>query len=162
MGALTECEIFDCMTIHFRIAIEACEKLAARPTGNATYDRFRKALRMIEGTCKQANCWREDTRWLPIGKMMADCHQKAGEWLRGIKQEDGSRVAIAKGQLHPAFLMLAENLKALQKLTVQIRDQATHRVGMILPDVLPGPHRDTRPAGWNRTPNGIIVPADAA
>ena len=158
MGALTEAEIFDCMRTNFRIAIDECEKLAARPVGNASYDRFRHALRLIEGTCKQANCWREDTRWLPIGKMMADVHQRAGDWLRGIKQEDGTRRALAKGQLHPAFQILAENLRALMRLSEQIRTHATHRSGMILPVPLEGPHRDTRPVGWNKSDGGILIP----
>ena len=37
------------------------------------------------------------------------------------------------------------------------RTKATGRVGMILPDALPAPHRDTRPVGWspNTTPGGI-------
>ena len=161
MGALTEAEIFDCMRTNFRTAIDECEYLTKRPTGGIHYDRFRKALRLIEGTCKQANCWREDTRWLPIGKMMAECHLRAGEWLRGIKQEDGSRIKIATGELHPAFAMLAENLKALMRLAEQIRFAATHRSGMILPEVLEGPHRDTRPVGWNKSDSGILLPAGA-
>ena len=161
MGALTEPEIFDCMRTNLRIAIDCCDKLAARPTGNVHYDGLRKALRLIEGCCKQACVWREDTRWLNIGKLMAAVHEHAGEWLRGIKQEDGSRIKIATGELHPAFAMLAENLKALMRLAEQIRFAATHRSGMILPEVLEGPHRDTRPVGWNKSDSGILLPAGA-
>ena len=161
MGALTEPEIFDCMRTNLRTAIDCCDKLAARPTGNINYDGLRKALRLIEGCCKQACVWREDTRWLNIGKLMAAVHEHAGEWLRGIKQEDGTRVAIAKGELHPAFLMLKENLKGLMKLCDETRTKATGRSGMILPAVLPAPHRDTRPTGWAPTSSGLLIPAAA-
>lgn len=161
MGALTEVEIFDCMQHNFRVAITCCEALARRPSGGVTYDRFRRALRMIEGCCKQANCWREDTRWLSIGRMMAEVHKRAGDWLRGIVQEDGTRRAVPRGELHPAFEMLAEHLNGFMKVAEQIRTQATGRIGMILPEPLPGPHRDTRPVGWRRTGTGLLVPAGA-
>lgn len=161
MGALTETEIFDCMRENFRIAIRECEELMRRPVGGKHYDTFRKALRLIEGCCKQANCWREDTRWLPLGKHMADIHQKAGDFLRGIKGDDGIRRPLPLGQLHPAFQMLTGILTAAMKLSEQIRTQATGRIGMILPDMLPAPHRDTRPAGWNRSTGGILIPEAA-
>ena len=165
MGALTEVEIFDQMDTSFRLAIELCDKLARLSLKGLNYDRFRKQLRLIEGCCKQANTWREDTRWLMFMKMMADTHQRAGDWLRGIKQPDGSRVKIAEGQLHPAFVMLADNLRAMHKAALQIRHSKTGRVGMILPTPLAPPHRDTRPVGF-RTPavsnGGIIIPEGAS
>jgi hypothetical protein len=164
MGVLTEVEIFDCLATNFRLAIEACEALAKRPVGGIKYDELRKALRLIEGCCKQGTVWREDTRWLKFGVMMAECHKRAGDWLRGIKMPDGTRVKIADGQLHPAFKMLADNLRGLMALAERTRTMRTNRVGMILPEVLPGPHRDTRPVGFRKTvpppmsKGGIIIP----
>ncbi len=34
--------------------------------------------------------------------------------------------------------------------------------GMILPDMQPGPHRDTKPVGWTRTRSGLVVPSGSA
>jgi len=162
MGALTEIEIFDCLATNLRLAAEAAEKLSVRPTGGLIYDRLRRALRLVEGCCKQASTWREDTRWLTFGRQMAECHKRAGDWLRGIKQEDGTRLKIADGQLHPAFVMLADNLRNLLVLAERTRTMRTNRVGMILPKELPGPHRDTRPVGYMPAPKlsrgGIIIP----
>lgn len=162
MGALTETEIFDRLTSSFKLAAELCEDLAKTPVGGQTYDRFRKELRLIEGCCKQAAAWREDSRWLPIGVMMSQCHQKAGDWLRGLKLDDGTRVKIANGQLHPMFLKLAENLRGFAALAERTRTSATGRTGIILPDMLPGPHRDTVPVGYRAppkvTPGGILLP----
>ena len=163
MGALTEVEIFDQLNTSFRSAIELCDQLAISPLRGAIYDRFRRQLRLIEGCCKQANCWREDTRWLVFIRLAAECHQRAGDWLRGIPQENGQRIKIAEGQLHPAFVMLADNLRALHKLAEQIRTQKTGRIGMILPELLAAPHRDTRPVGF-RAPvsrGGILLPDHA-
>ena len=93
--------------------------------------------------------------------LMGQCHQKAGDWLRGIKMPDGNRIKIADGELHPAFVKLADNLRALLKTAENYRTKATGRSGMILPDVLRGPHRDTRPAGWAPTSSGLLIPAAA-
>lgn len=162
MGALTEAEIFDQMETSFRLAIELCGALAVLPLKGEAYDKFRRQLRLIEGCCKQANTWREDTRWLLFIRLMGETHQRAGDWLRGIKQPDGTRVKIAEGELHPAFVMLAVNLRALHECAAGIRDKATGRSGMILPDEMPGPHRDTRPVGWNRSGAGILIPSGVA
>lgn len=161
MGALTESEIFDQMNTSFRLAIELSDKLARLPLKGMNYDALRRQLRLIEGCCKQANTWREDTRWLMFMKLTADCHQKAGDWLRGIKI-NGVRCKLAEGQLHPAFVMLAENLRGMHKAAELIRTQKTNRRGMILPDEMRAPHRDTRPVGYMPPPKvsagGIILP----
>lgn len=164
MGALTESEIFDQMNTSFRLAIEHCDELTKRPVGGIVYDQFRKQLRLIEGCCKQANTWREDTRWLVFIKLCSETHQRAGDWLRGIKEPSGRRVKIANGQLHPAFQMLSVNLQAMHKLSHQIRTAKTGRLGMILPTPLRGPHRDTVPVGYrapqpNISKGGIIIPS---
>jgi len=163
MAALTESEIFDQLNTSFRLAIEDCDTLAAHPVDGPVYDRFRRQLRLIEGCAKQANTWREDTRWLVFIRLMGETHKRAGDWLRGIKDPmTGARTKIAAGMLHPAFEMLAANLRQLHKLADNLRTAATGRVGMILPEPLAAPHRDTRPVGWTpgaaMTAGGIFVP----
>ncbi len=162
MGALTETEIFDCLATNFRLAAEAADALAILPLKGESYDKLRKALRLVEGACKQACVWREDARWLPIGQQMAECHQRAGDWLRGVKMPDGTRRRINAGELHPCFKTLADMLRAFSVMARDLKNKATGRVGMILPKALPAPHRDTRPVGFRRSPGGLFVPEGAA
>ena len=166
MGALTEVEIFDCLTTNLKLAAELCDDLARIPLRGATYRKYCATLKLIEGACKQASTWREDTRWLPIGRMMAECHQRAGDWLRGFKMPDGTRVKIAEGTLHPCFEKLASTLRGLILVVEKTRHERTNRSGMILPETARAPHRDTRPVGFRRpdhvSPGGIILPASAA
>ncbi len=89
---------------------------------------------------------------------MARAHKLGGDWLRGIKTPGGARVKLAEGHLHPLFVKMAENLRALQVKAVELQTRATGRAGTILPAVLPGPHRDTRPVGFRATPHGLLVP----
>ena len=128
MGALTETEIFACLAENLTLAAEECERLAVLPAAGPTYNSLRHRLRLIEGACRQASAWREDTRWLPIGLMMHEAHDRAGNWLRGF---------------HPRklFLKLAENLRALAHIADDLRTKATGTVGMILPDPLSSPIR---------------------
>ena len=46
---------------------------------------------------------------------------------------------------------------------IQVRDAKTGQLGIILPEAQPGPHRDTRPVGWNQaiTKGGLILPPGA-
>lgn len=154
MGALTEIEIFDCMSENLRTAIDDCEKLATVPMKGLVYDRFRKALKLVEGACRQASAWREDTRWLPIGLMMEEAHKRAGEWLRGVVQPDGTRRMIPLGEKHPLFVKLAENLRALLKSVDELRTKKTDRIGMILPQV-GAPIVN----GMLRRESGLIIPS---
>jgi len=149
MGALTEQEIFNCLSENLRMAIDACDLLATTPLKGPVYDRFRKALKLVEGSCRQASAWREDTRWLPIGLMMEEAHKRAGEWLRGVKTPDGKRRPIPFGEKHPLFVRLAENLRALLKTVDDLRTKQTGRMGMILPDM----------AAMTRRESGLLVPA---
>lgn len=166
MGALTEIEIFDQMETSLRLAAELCDSLAVIPLKGHAYNKLRQQLRLIEGCCKQATAWREDTRWMAYGMFSAECHKRAGDWLRGIKMPDGTRIKIAQGTLHPCFTKLAEVLRQMTCLIEQTKTKATGRVGMILPDVLPGPHRDTKPVGFTNALNvsrgGIIIPDGAS
>lgn len=168
MGALTEKEIFDRMATSFRSAAECCEDLARLPAKGPTYARLRQELKFIEGTCRQASAWREDTRWLPIGLLMAQAHKFAGDWLRGLMTVDGRKIKLAPAHIYVCFTKLAENLRAYQKITETTRDARTGRVGMILPTPLAGPHRDTRPSrvllppSMRVSPGGLILPSGAA
>lgn len=158
MGELTEAEIFDCLSTNFRLAAEECDKLARLPRKGRAYSSLRDKLELIEGACRQAAYWREDSRWLQIGVMMAEAHKRAGEWLRGIKVPGSPvRVKIAPGHMHPLFLKLAENLRAAQVRAEEFRTKATGKIGTILPEAQPAPHRDTVPTGWRKT-GSLYVP----
>lgn len=157
MGNLTETEIFDCLSDNFRLAAEDCDKLARLPRKGPTYSDLRTRLELLEGACRQAAAWREDARWLRIGLFMAETHKRAGGWLRGIKAGPGPRVKIAPGHMHPLFVKLAENLRAMQARADELRTKATGKVGAILPEPEAAPHRDTTPVGWRR-PSGLIIP----
>jgi len=159
MGALTESEIFDCLSTNFRLAAEDCEKLARSPRRGANYAALREKLELLEGACRQASVWRQDTRWLQIGLAMAEAHKRAGEWIRGIKIAGvPGRVKVAEGHMHPLFKKLAENLRLAHARAEEIRTKRTGKVGMILPATGRAPLRDTKPTGWRR-PSGIIVPS---
>lgn len=162
MGALTESEIFSCLAENFRLAAQNADRLAISPKKGAIYNEFRKQLKLVEGAARQAAYWRQDTRWLKIGLYVAECHERAGTWLRGYKLPSGQRITHREGTLHPLFVKLAENLRAGFRKAEDFRTKATGRIGTILPTVQPGPHRDTRPVGWNgekRTTGGIIIPS---
>ncbi len=83
---------------------------------------------------------------------MGDAHNLAGGWLRARQ---------------PAkwFTTLAALMRAAYVGADGLRTAKTGRFGTILPDVLPGPHRDTRPVqvllppSMRQTPSGLIVPA---
>ncbi|MBB3453903.1 hypothetical protein FHT86_002159 [Rhizobium sp. BK313] len=145
MSDLTEVEIFDCLTDNFKKAIQHCEDLAVKPAKGPTYSTLRNELKLIEGASRQAAHWREDSRWLQIGLLVSEAHKRAGNWLR------------AK-QPAKLFLLLAKALIVAQANAEDIRTRATGRRGAILPDVMPGPHRDTRPVGWRASDGGILLP----
>lgn len=162
MGDLTEAEIFDCLADNFALAAQHCEDLARLPAKGPTYNKLRAELKLIEGAARQAAFWREDTRFLRIGAACAKAHKTAGEWLRGIRQPDGSRRPLAAREMHPSFMVLAAFLRECHARADGVRTRATGRIGMILPDALPVPHRDTRPVGWNQTAAGLLVPSGMA
>lgn len=167
MGALTESEIFDCMRTNLRLAAEHAVDLAKLPKKGPTYRSFLNEMRLVEGCCRQASAWRSDTRWLPLGLKIAEAAKRAGDWLRGVKGPDGMYRRLPEGQLHPYFLALAQNLEAMIVAADKIQNEKTGRVGMILPNAAPAPHRDTRPvpvhlpAGMAQRSSGLIVPSSA-
>jgi len=121
MGMLTEAEIFDCLVENFRLAADNCEKLANVPAAGQAYNDLRHQLLLIEGAARQAGVWRGDSRWFAIGLMMNEAHNRAGDWLRGHLSRK-------------LFTKLAENLRAGLKAAEQLRDKATGRRGIILPE----------------------------
>lgn len=159
MGDLTEAEIFDCIATNAKLAAEHCDQLAVDPAPRRgdIYHLLRTELKLIEGACRQASAWRQDTRWLPIGLMMEEAHQRAGDWLRGAKQ-DGITVKLADRHHFQCFTKLAENLRGLQVRMDGLRTRATGRIGMILPEMRPGPHRDTVPVGFRKSSGGLLLP----
>lgn len=161
MGALTEPEIFSCLSENFILAAKHCEDLARLPKKGPSYRALRDALSLIEGAARQAAVWRQDARWYQIGLYVAEAHKRAGDWLRGYKLPNGQRITIREGQLHPLFVKLAENLRAGHQKAEEFRTKATGRTGTILPTPQPGPHRDTIPVGYRKTVGGIIIPGMA-
>ena len=164
MGALTEVEIFDCLTSNLRRAADMAERLGREPKKGPNYLEFRAAVRLVESACKQVSVWRQDTRWLAVAFKMAECHKRAGDWLRGIKMPSGGRRLLRQGELHPVFMALAGALRAYAKDVDNLRNRKTGKSGMILPKPLEGPHRDTRPvhvSGVHFTPSGLIIPSAA-
>ena len=145
MGALTEQEIFGCLSANFKLAAEHCDDLAKLPRKGPTYRKLREELKLLEGACRQAAHWRGDARWLRIGLYMEEVHKRAGNWLRACKHQ---------GTLHPLFTKLAENMREGQKAAERLRTARTGRVGLILPK--PG-----RPIE-RRTPGGLILPSGMA
>ncbi|SDD94815.1 hypothetical protein SAMN05216337_1017126 [Bradyrhizobium brasilense] len=159
MGQLTEQEVFDCIGTNAKLAAEHCEALAREKRKGLNYDMLRKELKLIEGACRQAAYFRQDARWLPIGLMMEEAHNRAGEWLRGVRDPiTRNRKKIPEGTLHPLFMKLAENLRALHRQMDELRTKATGRVGMILPKPLAAPHRDTVPVGYTKSMGGVLIP----
>lgn len=146
MSDLTEAEIFDCLVDNFKKAAVHAEDLAKLPRKGPNYAKLREELKLVEGAARQAAYWRQDARWLQIGLYMEEAHQRAGNWLRGIKNPTtGEWRKIPEGQLHPYFMKLAENLRAGLKLAEGYRDNRTGRVGMILPaSMQQTPGRDAR------------------
>lgn len=169
MSALTEAEIFECLSANFKLAAEHCDDLAKLPRKGPTYRKLCDELLLIEGACRQAGYWRQDARWFHFGLMMEEAHKRAGGWLRGIKGPNGVPVKLAPGHIHPLFAKLAENLRAGHAKAEEFRTKATGRVGMILPIPQTPPTRTQDrqvqvllPPGMRSTPSGLIVPQGTA
>jgi hypothetical protein len=65
-------------------------------------------------------------------------------------------------------MALAAALRAVSVRAEQIKNKRTGKLGPILPEVRPGPHRDTRPVsvilpdGFERRASGLITPKNLA
>lgn len=135
MAALTEAEIFDMMTENLKKAAESCDTLAVSPYNGPTYRALRSQLELVEGACRQAAAWRDDTRWLPIGLMMAECHKMSGSWLRGKKDTlTNRRTPLAPTEKHVRFVKLAEKLREIRVIAEKYRTDKTGHMGLIMPD----------------------------
>lgn len=137
---LTETEIFDQMSESFRLAVEACERLAVIPKKGRTYKVLVEHLSLLEGCCRQVAYFRGgDTRWLFIAKKMSEFHKAAGDWLRGTPlldhygQKVGPSLATPKPQIKDLFFFLANYLRKGEQLAWACKDQRTGRIGPILP-----------------------------
>lgn len=150
MGALTETEIFDCLETNLRAAAQHADDLAATPRFGGAYIKLREELMLIEGACRQASVWREDARWLPVGMMMHETHQRAGDWLRSKQPKK-------------LFSRLAENIRAFLVVVQNLRHKRTGRSGMIVPKPAHVVRTEGRavqvPGGYDMRPSGLIVPA---
>ena len=156
MGALTEIEIFDCMTVNFRLAAQHCDEMAKTPKRGAIYRQLREELKLIEGAARQASVWRQDTRWLKIGLYMEECHKRAGTWLTKYQAADSQKLLI---QL---FTKLAAAIRETHAAADRLKLVKTGISGMILPTPLAAPIRTQgRPFGWKPPPRvsagGIIL-----
>lgn len=159
MSDLTESEVIDRMKQSLAEAIDACKELAVRKLRQQTpYDRLREHLKLIEGCCRQLAAFRGDGRWLPVGIMMEQCHQRAGGWLRGYK-ENGQHVVIAFGEINKMFTMLGGNLMAIQYAANNLVTAKTGTVGPILPKAPDEGRRMGRPALATSRKTNLILPA---
>lgn len=162
MTDTTEHEILSLLADGLRQAAEDCGKLAWNPRRGHIYLRFRRALTEVSGCCEQIFYYRGyDARWLTLGELVAFVLARSGDWLRGpvLETPDGRRIRMGGSVEHrkraqPEFDWLANKLLELHHDMVHIRDMATGRLGPILPEPLPGPHRDTRPVALG----GIALP----
>lgn len=162
MGSgLTEREVVDCLSENFRLAAQNAELLAKSPKRGQIYLKFRDQLRILETCSRQMGYMRGgDARWLQIGRMMAETHKRAGDWLRGVPQPGGGHRPLTEGQKHPLFMMLADKLRKGQRSAEDLRDKKTGRRGPILPIAgRPTEHRATSPVGWRSTASGLVIPA---
>ena len=148
---LSEREIFDQMLMSLRGAIDDCVEIASQPRSGPQFERLRAKLKLVEGCCRQAAAWREDTRWLPIGITVEQAHQRARGWLH--------RPTVASKKL---FLMLADNLRLLEKAVVGLQTKATGRKGIILPDMVSLGRRAGAPVqvpgGFVKNASGLVTP----
>lgn len=134
MGRLSEQEIFDRLRESLRIAAECSEALAIDDVKGREYVVLREHLKLIEGCCIQAATWREDARWLGLGRLAAECHKRAGDWLRPqLHVSRMAKVKLAPKHRNEMFVMLAANLREFMKGVDTLKDAKTGHIGMVLP-----------------------------
>jgi hypothetical protein len=135
MSALTEVEIFDALEDNLKRAIQAADDLTTLDRRGPAYSTLREALGKIEGCCRQASAWREDTRWLGLGLLADQCLKKSGGWLRGHKDDrTGVKITLNIDTKNKMFEMLASNLRLFLKGVETLKDGKTGKIGMILPE----------------------------
>jgi hypothetical protein len=140
---------------NLQLAAAHAVDLAVLPAQGPTYWKFREEMLLVEGCCRQASAWREDTRWLQVGLIVADALSRTGNWLRGYRVEGQMGKVFTPREL---YLKLAENLHGIAKVIEGLRHGATGRMGMILPEIA----REIRTDGRQvqvKTPGGVLLPA---
>jgi hypothetical protein len=145
MSDLTEHEAYDALKTNLRSAIQHCKDLAFFPHVGETYLKMIHELEAIEGAARQVGHFRRDMRWQKFGYEMARFRDRIGDAIRSHMNR-----AI---MLHMAKMMEGA-LEQVEKL----RAAKTGRLGAILPKERPGPHRETRPVHFSRTPGGVLLP----
>jgi hypothetical protein len=160
MSDLTEIEVIDRLRTSLRECIQCAANLAVTSRKGPEYNKLREHLHLVEGAARQLAVFRQDARWYNVAALMAQCHQKAGGWLRGWKDpRNGQRHHFNIGEKNRLFLMLEANLKAVDKAAELLRTQKTGRVGVILPNTPNMGRRIGTPvAGFNVSPGGVILP----
>lgn len=146
---LHEQEIFSCMAENLAGAIEDCEAIARQRESGARFDSLRKRLKLVEGCCTQAAYWRQDARWLPLGVMMEQVHQRAREWLH-----------YPSVQSKKLFVMLADNLRKLEREVRRLRFMATGKTGVMLPKPRPSGRLSSTVliSGYRPSSGGVLLP----
>lgn len=164
MSDLSELEVIDRLQTSLRESIQAAEILAVSPKKGPTYGKLREHLKLVEGSVRQLSVFRQDTRWLDIGRNVEKCHQMAKEWIAGIKDPmTGRRIYISQASQFKRFSMLAATLKGIYALAEHWRTTRTGRIGMILPDMptatrrIGAPVQVALPEGMTHK-GGLIVP----
>lgn len=155
MGALTEVEIFSCLSDNLRASIQLATDLAYKPGQGPTYSDFRDEMLSAENCCKQAAVWRQDSRWYPLGNVIAQHAAITGKWLRGYKTEGREGKTFYSRDL---YLLLAENLSGLLVIMEHLKTDRTERIGAILPDIQPLSRTQGRPMQV-KSPGGVILAA---
>jgi hypothetical protein len=154
---VTESEILSCLRENFRLAAQHCDALAVLPARGPTYTLLRAELKTVENCCRQVAWYREDTRWLRVGLMMAEAHKRAGGWLRTYPRTRTDNAA------HPMFTRLAVNLRAGIDRVVELETKATGIAGLILPNVPRAPTvTQGRMVQVRKSAGGVIIPDGVA
>ena len=150
----SERQVLEQLKDELRVAAEECDQIAVHPFRGFIYDSMRQRLRRIETLCIQVGRYRDgDCRWFPIADLMAECHKRAGGWLRASHSRDERTKDV------PLFRKLAENMRALRKMIVDLETRPTgHLGGRILPAVPKAPRRQNMPIGWRRSRGGLLLP----
>lgn len=150
---LTETELLEQIKQNLRLCAEDCDNLGNAPRYGQIFIHMCKRLKEIEVACNQVAVHRNgDARWLPMGMMMEEVHQRALKWLRA-----GQPLAARQSRAH-LFRMLAEKLREAHHGCIALETRKTGRAdGMILPKPLPL-HREHRPVQVRKSAGGIILP----
>jgi hypothetical protein len=161
---LQETEILDRLRQSTKEAVDSCKIISVSWERGSAYENLRDNLHMIDGCCRQMAMYRDDARWLPFGVFAANMHQRAGDWLRGYK-DNGVLVTYytqtkdRQRPLNAAFIKLAAELTVILEGLEKLAVMKTGIRGMILPATPSEERRAGRPGFVNTSKNpGLIIP----